>query len=193
MNDTKWSFEYETLAIKEKRRVDDLEFLLKVVRNELVMLLGLNLLPLEDPETGLLRRPGENEFVPLSIMTAREGFVEAFLSRNEEFMQQEKAAEDLEKEAKSGESEMMSADELDKFMQEDITFLDNPEELNKYAAWTTPESQWVQNNVVKKLDDEVEEKKEERPKLLTVKIESEPDSSEKVVSKSKRRVVIAPG
>jgi hypothetical protein len=187
MNDTRWAFEYETLRLKETRRSEEVGTIFKAGRRELINLLGLNMMPLEDPETHLLRRPGENDYIPLAVMTAREGMVEAFIQKNEELMQQEQAAKDLELEETTGKAEMMSSEELDDFMKEDIVFLDDPEELKKRAVMASPETKWLTNNVVKTLEDE--KKIKEDKDAMKVAVQSEAVELAPV-SKSKRRVVI---
>lgn len=189
MTETAWVFEYETLKIKEEKKADELGVIFKAVRQELINILGLNLMPMED-EDGKLRRAKENEYIPMSIMTAREGFVEAFIQRNEELTNVEKAEQQLEEEEKTGKSEMMSEDELDDFLQEDITFLDDPEELAKYAVRTSPDTQWINNNIVVPLETEAEIKKskEEVPMKVSIKSES---VNERIVPKSKRHVTVS--
>lgn len=189
MNETCWAFECETLRLKEERRADELGMIFKAVRRELINLLGLNMMPFEDQETGRLRRAGEDEYVPLAVLTAREGMVEAFIQKNEEYEQQEKAAKDVEFEEQTGQTEMLSPEELDEFMGQDLVFLDDPEELKRRAALAAPETKWVSANVVKALEAEKEAKNNKDAMKVTVQ-------SEKVevaqVSKSKRRVVITP-
>lgn len=189
MNETKWMFEYEVLKIKEERKAEDIGTMFKAIRKELLNILGLNLMPMED-ENGLLRRPDENEYIPLAVMTAREGFIEAFVQRNDDLRQQEEAAKELENEETLGVSESMSEEELDEFMKDDIVFLDDPVELQKYAIRMAPETQWINNNVIKPLEEEkkVILEKEEAPMKISIK--SEP-VDERPVSKSKRRVVVS--
>jgi hypothetical protein len=161
----------------------------KAVRKELLNILGLNLMPMED-ENGLLRRPDENEYIPLAVMTAREGFIEAFVQRNDDLKQQEEAAKDLENEEVLGKSDAMSEEELDEFMKDEVIFLDDPEELRKYAIRSAPETQWINKNVIKPLEEEkkVILEKEETPMKISIKAEP---VDERPISKSKRRVVVS--
>jgi hypothetical protein len=190
MNETKWMFEYEVLRLKEERRAEEVGTMFKAIRKELLNILGLNLMPMEDAETGLLRRPNEFEYIPLAVMTAREGFIEAFVQRTDDLKQQEEAAKDLENEEVLGKSEAMSEEELDDFMKDDIVFLDDPVELQKYAVRSAPETKWINDNVVKPLVEEakVKEEKEEAPMKISIK--SEP-VDERPVSRSKRRVTVS--
>jgi hypothetical protein len=189
MNETKWMFEYEVLRMKEERRAEEVGTMFKAIRKELLNILGLNLMPMED-ENGLLRRPDENEYIPLAVMTAREGFIEAFVQRNDDLKQQEEAAKDLEKEETLGMSDAMSEEELDEFMKDDIVFLDDPEELQKYAVRSSPETKWINSNVIKPLEEEkkVILEKEEVPMKISIKAEP---VDERPVSRSKRRVVVS--
>ncbi len=182
-------FEYEVLRIKEERRAEEVGTMFKAIRKELLNILGLNLMPMED-ENGLLRRPDENEYIPLAVMTAREGFIEAFVQRNDDLRQQEEAAKELENEETLGVSESMSEEELDEFMKDEVVFLDDPEELKKYAIRSAPETQWINKNVIKPLEEEkkVILEKEEAP--MKISIQAEP-VDERPVSKSKRRVVVS--
>ena len=182
-------FEYEVLRIKEERRSDEVGTMFKAIRKELLNILGLNLMPMED-ENGLLRRPDENEYIPLAVMTAREGFIEAFVQRNDDLKQQEEAAKDLEKEETLGVSDAMSEEELEEFMRDEVVFLDDPAELQKYAVRSSPETKWINENVVKPLAEEkkVILEKEEAP--MKISIQSEP-VDERPVAKSKRRVTVS--
>lgn len=189
MNETKWMFEYEVLRMKEERRAEEVGTMFKAIRKELLNILGLNLMPMED-ENGLLRRPDENEYIPLAVMTAREGFIEAFVQRNDDLKQQEEAAKDLENEETLGVSDAMSEEELDEFMKDEVVFLDDPAELQKYAVRSSPETKWINNNVIKPLEEEkkVILEKEEAPMKISIK--SEP-VDERPVAKSKRRVTVS--
>lgn len=189
MTDTAWSFEYETLVLREERRVEEVGTLFKAVRKELMNLLGLNLMPMED-EDGKLRRPTEYEYIPLAVMTAREGFVEAFLQRNEELSQMEEVEKDLEKEEQTGKSDVLTPEELDDFMHEDITFLDDPEELQRQAVLASPGTKWINKNIVKPLETEAKVAKEKDETPMKVSIQSEP-VAERPISKSKRRVTVS--
>ncbi len=189
MNETKWMFEYEVLRMKEERRAEEVGTLFKAIRKELLNILGLNLMPMED-EDGLLRRPTENEYIPLAVMTAREGFIEAFVQRNDDLRQQEEAAKDLENEEVLGKSEAMSEEELDEFMKDDIVFLDDPEELKKYAVRAAPETKWLNENVVKPLAEEAKVKQEKEEVPMKISIKAEP-VDERPIAKSKRRVTVS--
>lgn len=194
MNDTCWAFEHELLKLKEERRAEEFSSVFKAARRELINLLGLNMLPLEDPETGLLRRPAENEYIPLAVMTARDPMIEALVKKNDEYMQQEQAAKELKEEEATGKSEMMSPEELDAFMGEDIVFVDDPEELKRKAALAAPETKWMNDHVVKVLETEREVKAEKEAKhdKDTMKVTLQSEKVEMIpVSRSKRRVVIS--
>ncbi|MFA5163907.1 MAG: hypothetical protein WC441_05330, partial [Patescibacteria group bacterium] len=190
MNETKWMFEYEVLRMKEERRAEEVGTMFKAIRKELLNILGLNLMPMEDSETGLLRRPDENEYIPLAVMTAREGFIEAFVQRNDDLKQQEEAAKDLEGEETLGVSESLSEEELDEFMKDEVIFLDDPVELQKYAVRSAPETKWLNENVVKPLAEEAKVKQEKEEAPMKISIQSEP-VDERPVAKSKRRVTVS--
>jgi hypothetical protein len=187
MNETKWALEYETLKLKEKRKADEFGEIYKAVRREIINLLGLNIMPLEDSETGLLRRPNENEYTPMVIFTAREGIVEAFIQKNDELRSQEEVEKELEEESVKESDKPLSPEELDDFFKDDIVFLDDPEELKKRAVRMSPETAWLNKNVIQVLEDEKEVKKSKEPMKISVQSE---EVELAPVAKSKRKVFI---
>lgn len=130
--------------MQEEQKYEDIVNLFKAVRTGLITILGLDIMPIED-EDGRLRRPKENEYMPLSMMIANESIMNLLSERTEALKTQDDVDDAVERD------EDLSVEELDSFIQEDIVFLDDPEELKKRLAMAAPESKWVAKNVIKPL------------------------------------------
>lgn len=151
MNPTKWLFEYEALCMQEEQKYEDVVNLYKATRTGLINILGLDLLPIEG-EDGKLRRMKDGEFIPLSMLIAREDIMTLLSERLEDL----KTSEEVDKEIES-EIEEMTSEELEGFIKEDIVFLDDPEEMKRRLAMASPESKWVLKTVIKPLPVSAEE------------------------------------
>ena len=172
MNDTQWLFELEGLYAKEEDRYEELRAISKFIKQSVVEMLGLNLMPIEeeipfeerDPELEgaiggdsairRLRAPNENEIIPLSILMGREEIIAEIIKRQQELHTQEELDSKLEK----GDLVQMTPDELEEFMFEDrddgdIAFLDDPELFEKRARWNSEEMQRMNSLLVKPMED----------------------------------------
>jgi len=148
MNDTRWVHEIESLSIAEEEKAEEISTIARMVRQSLINLFGLNLMPLEDPETKKLVRMSEGEFVPLVVFTGREEIMKVASERQVDLQEQDKAEGDLDKEAR-GEEVPMTPEELDEFMKGDVEFEDDWETLEKRAVWNSPETKkFLENNVL---------------------------------------------
>ena len=150
MNSTQVLAELEHLHIEKERREDELLIIGKFVRNAMVNMLGLNLMPIEDPETGLFRRPNENEIIPLVAMIGNSELLKVMSERHDALLEQEK----LEEEGiPVGEDiQEMSPEELDDYLNEDLQFVSD-EELEKRLVWNDPHTQNLIKQVVKIRED----------------------------------------
>ena len=155
MNDTQWLCELEGLYMLEEERYEEIKLLSKLTKKALVDLLGLNLMPVEEEipieERDVeyvgaigeekvyrkLRQPEEHEVIPLSILMGREEIVAEIIKRQKELHDQEELDE---KEAK-GDLVHMSPEELDKFMEGDMVFPDDPKEAQRKMIWESEEFQ----------------------------------------------------
>ena len=174
MNDTQWLFELEAMNLQDKERYDDLKLMSEVVKKQVISMLGLNLLPVEDEETGLLRQPKEHECLPLALLMGREEVVMAIKERQEAFRVQEEVRSQLqesgeslgssESENKSGVVEM-SPEELEEFMKDegDAEFENAPEEVYKALNWGGKGTQFFLENLVLAKEDLGDDPLEEKP------------------------------
>jgi hypothetical protein len=155
MNETQWVFELETLNLSEERRYDDLALMAKAAKSTAIQLLGLNILPVEDEETGLLRMREYHEVVPLLAAVCREEIAKEIKDRIEDMAAQDLAQAEIEQEAAGGPA-VMTADAMDDFMDSDIEFMDDAE-VKRRTIVNSPEYEYVSSNIVKNLG-EVEKK-----------------------------------
>lgn len=163
MNDTQWVFELEAMNLQDKERYDDIRMLSEITKKQIISMLGLNLLPVEDEKTGLLRQPEEHECLPLAIMLGRDDILAAIKERQEQYHTQEEVREQLEaSDALRGPSEKpdtgvveMTPEELDEFMQDegDVEFENAPEDLLKSMKWGGRGTQMLLENLVLSKDD----------------------------------------
>ena len=146
MNDTRWVHEIESLNIAEEERIEEVSTIARMVRQSLINLFGLNILPLEDPETNKLVRMEEGEYVPLVVFTGKEELLKLVAERNQDLQNQEQVEQELELE-ESGEADPMTLEEMEDFMDDgDVVFDENWE---KAAMWKAPETQkFLENNVL---------------------------------------------
>ena len=163
MNDTQWVFELEAMNLQDKERYDDLRLLADIVKKQVINMLGLNLLPVEDETTHLLRQPEENECLPLAVMVGRDDILMAIKQRQEEYQTQEKVREQLAASdvlQDTGESVdtgvvEMTPEELDAFMEDegDVEFENAPEDFLKTMQWGGRGTQMMLENLVLLKDD----------------------------------------
>lgn len=164
MNDTQWVFELESMNLEDEEKLGRANDIAEIIREEVLSLLGLNLMPVEDEKTGLLRRPEPEECVPLALAIGRDDFCQMVLEKRQEFATQETERLKLEQESvrsyagpvpdEDGFVEM-TADELDEFMKSDsdIEFENTPEEVQQLLNWGSQETQLYLENLVLNKDD----------------------------------------
>lgn len=188
MNETRWLFEVESLrSFKERSDQEKLDAI-QYIKKSVINILGLNLMPIQDEKTGLLRRPEDDEIYPLVAAMGREDFIKALAERYEEMTIQEDVKEELDTEMTG--LDKMDVDELDEFIG-DIEFVDDPEASRKKSVWHSETTQnYIKSNVLpleEKIDDF-----SEFEKMFGIKVKDE--SLHNVVGdggfKRKRRIVI---
>lgn len=173
MNDTQWVFELEAMNLQDKERYDELRMLSDITKKQIISMLGLNLLPVEDEKTGLLRQPEEHECLPLAVMLGRDDILAAIKQRQDEYRTQEEVREQLEvsdvltgsgKREDTGVVEM-SPDELEEFMNDegDVEFENAPEDFLKSMKWGGRDTQTLLENLVLSKDDLGDDPLEELP------------------------------
>lgn len=170
MNDTQWLMEAESLFLEEEKKYKELGLIAEVVKKTLATYLGLNIMPVQDEETGLYREPEDHEIIPLSVLCGRPEILEGVINKRKEMMVQEEIGE----ESKSGAFEELTPEELDETMS-DIDFLSDPIDMEKVLAWNSPASKYVQENIVEIVDKAI---KVEKPESSRIKIETDGVSHE---------------
>lgn len=163
MNDTQWVFELEAMNLQDVERLDDLRVLSKIVRHQVVTMLGLNILPVEDEETHLLREPEDSECLPLVAFIGREDILTAIKQKRDEYENQQvvqaqlRASDPLRGPGKKVDTGVveMSPEELEQFMNDegDIEFENAPEDLLKAMRWGDKGSQMLLENLVLSKED----------------------------------------
>lgn len=164
MNDTQWVFELESMNLEDEEKLKQAGELTELIREGIAAMLGLNLMPVEDEKTKLLRRPTPDEYIPLALAIGRDEFIEMVMSKRDEFATQERERMKLEYEMAHpdyvkipGEQEFveMTPEELDEFMQSssDVEFENTPEEVRQLLSWGSTETQLYLENLVLNKDD----------------------------------------
>lgn len=157
MNDTQWVFEMEALNKEDSERYEDIRMMAEVAKDQFVSALGLNLCPIEDPVTGLLRMPESHEIMPLAVMTGRDDVLGMIKERHEDFINQEEVRAQLAQEGEDYDDGIveLSPEELQQFMEDegDVEFDSTPEELKKSMGWGDGLTQAYLENLVLNKDD----------------------------------------
>jgi len=161
MNDTQWVFELEAMNVQEKQHYDDIRMISENVRRQVISMLGLNLLPVEDPETKLLRPPEDHECLPLVALIGRDDALQTIKTRQDEYQVQREVQKQLEASSPIRGSKKdtgvveLSPEELETFMQDegDVEFENAPEDILKAMKWGGKESQMLLESLVLSKDD----------------------------------------
>jgi len=163
MNDTQWVFELEAMNKEDLDRYKDIELMADIVKDQVVSMLGLNLCPVEDEETGLLRMPTPDEIMPLSVMTGRDDVLSMIKDRTEQLHTQQEVAGQLAASGQVGDDGRpvdtgvveMTPDELEAFMEDDgdVECDSTPEELQRMMSWGGRDNQALLESLVLNKDD----------------------------------------
>jgi hypothetical protein len=166
MNDTQWLFSMESANYEESLRQKEKAEWYESMRQQVAYMLGLRVLPVEDPETHLLRWPTLEESVPLSMIVGREDFVQKVIQSQKEMLDQEVALRQVRGEITddevlgvsvdmSGSMPEMTPEELQAFMEDegDVEFESNPDELSQTLAWAQGNNKLALENLVMNLED----------------------------------------
>jgi len=175
MNPTQWLMELESIAVLDERKYDDISALFKVARRNIIDLLGLNLMPVEhtiESDSGeqlvMLRRPEDHEVIPLAILCGNEAILKEISDKNSEMVEQE----NIDQKEREGTVKVMTPEELDEFIQGDLEFPSDPEQLEKVLKWKSEENQMMLKSMVQPLS-----KKDDHLKTF---IGGRPDRTSKV-------------
>ncbi len=173
MNDTQWLYEIECTNMQEEARYEELKDITKAIKMEVQSMLGLNINPVEDPKTGLLRLPDENEYTPLLMVTGPAEYLKSVGERIEQYRVQEQVHADLQSEVDgvptsttSGVSEQgaigdiayedVTVEDLEAFMDEassDAEFENTPEELERMEGWDSTSNRFMADHMVLSKED----------------------------------------
>jgi hypothetical protein len=166
MNSTQWLFELESLYAEEEKKIKDFAETYKAIKKDLINMLGLNIMPIEEEVyiegTGenviKFRRAKDEEYIPMSVFTCNEGLLSELLRKNKELLDQEKADDFCE-------SDDMTVEELEDYVNEGIPeFLDDQDKLDKYLVWNSPKTKKLLDTLVTPISDDVEENLSENTK-----------------------------
>lgn len=156
MNETQILWELENVREMDREKYEEFINIGKIVRQSVINVLGLNLMPIEDEE-GNLRRMREGEFMPLMMGVGQPELLKSIVEKMQELDVIEKEAENIELETDPGYEgdRPMTPEELDSFMSGgDIEFVDDPEEFEKYVAWNSVEAHKIRESLIKPLEDD---------------------------------------
>jgi len=186
MNGTQWFFENESINIEEERKYDDLALVARAAKKAVIQLLGLNILPIEDEDTGKLRMREDHEIIPLLPAICREDVAKELIEKFTDMQAQDLAMDQIQEEKNIGSE--MSAEEFDDFMDSDLEFIDE-DEVKRLSIIKSPEYKYISKNIIDKMSKEdkanfkqlfgdnpninFETAKEVLPKPKSVKIEPE--------------------
>lgn len=155
MNETQWMYEHEVLSIEEEHKYEDMALVANAAKKAVINMLGLNLVPIKDEDTGLLRMREDHEIVPLMMFICREDMAMEIKEKYEDMEAQELALAQVEDELKN-DSEV-TADSFDDFMDSDLEFIDD-NEAARLAVINSPEHKFISDKVVNKIEGENENK-----------------------------------
>jgi hypothetical protein len=149
LNETQLFLEVEAINLEEERKYEDLGLIAKAAKKAIINLLGLNLLPIEDSETKLLRMPEDHEILPLIMFIGHEGILKGLSEKVQDLEAQELALKQVEEEKKSGKEEI-STDEFLDFMESDLEFVDE-KEIKRLSVINSPGYEYLAKNVVNEI------------------------------------------
>jgi hypothetical protein len=171
MNPVRWAFEIEAQDIAETHRVEEYKAIFDIVRDSLISVLGVNLMPVEN-EDGSYRQPKDYEFIPLAFWMGREEIIKEVVARQKAYFDQENAVASL----KDSKYEL-TPEELDDMLDGDISFEDGSgtywnsvetKALRDQLIEIVPDKSIKKSRVVVETDEEVA-----MPTTKKIKIESD--------------------
>ena len=94
LNSVQLDFEYEGYIKASETRVEDRIETYKLVKSTLIQLLGLNLMPVLDDQTGRLRLPDDGEIMPLSMIIANDAMLKEMTEKLQQYSEEQKVLEE---------------------------------------------------------------------------------------------------
>jgi hypothetical protein len=187
MNETQWLFEHESINIEDERKYEELALMAGAAKKAVIHMLGLNVLPIQDEETGRLRMREDHEIVPLLPTICREGIAAVLAESINDMNAQDEALAQIEEAEISGSD--MSVDEFLEFMDGgDMQTLDSAE-VQRLAVVNSPEYSYISDNIVKRMSDK---DKKEFEELFGVAPEQSVGALKEVASTLSKTVKIDP-
>lgn len=154
LNETQLFFEAESINIEAEKKYEDMALVARAAKKAVISLLGLNIMPVEDSVTGLLRMPEDHEVIPLIAAIGHEGILKEVKQRFEDMEAQDLALDQVDKEKELGEE--VATDDFLEFMDSDLEFIDDAE-VNRLAVVNSPEYNYISKNIVQKMGDKEKE------------------------------------
>lgn len=150
MNDSRWIFEWEGLLLTEEEKREEFIDLFELFKKSIINILGLDITPVLDEETGMLRRPNKDEFLPLSVLCGRKEIVNEMSTKISDMIEQE------ENPPSNTIGSLEELEELERSQLDDgdIEFSDDPEALRKFLAWNSQEAKYIRKHVIETIPDE---------------------------------------
>lgn len=148
------------MNLEDERKFEQMRTVTTMVKDGVINLFGLNAMPVEDEETGLLRQMESGEFIPLSLMMGRDDAIAMIMEKQQEYIDQERERAALMSEGiqtgvpREDMANEMTPDELDEFMNvNEPQFENTPEEIRQMMSWGGNETQFYLENLVLNKDD----------------------------------------
>lgn len=176
LNETQLFFEAESIYIEAEQKYDDMALVARAAKKAVINLLGLNIMPVEDSVTGLLRMPEDHEVIPLIAAIGHEGILKEVQQRFEDMQAQDLALDQLDKEKELGEE--AATDDFLEFMDSDLDFIGGDAEVNRLAVVNSPEYNYISKNIVRKMGDK---EKEGFKKLFGLEPDINPEDIQKIL------------
>jgi len=160
-----WILGAEVVKRREERRGKEIEEMAlcaaTVLKDILVGVLGLSLMPRQDEETGMLAKPKSDEFTPMSLLVAHPEYLSELMDKMEAYKNQVESVGDQMK-------------PVDAPVEEDLAFLD---ELDSELGHTGKSGQQL-----------VWESKETQETLAQLVIPSEPPPPDEMMKDEEKPV-----
>ena len=165
MTELQWAAEMAQYEVSHNTKYEEIEQIFESAKAVLASYLGLNIVPVQDEQTGLYRMPDTNEIMPLSFFVARRELLQD-VSEKLEALENQETLNVIDGEVTLDED--MTPEELDAMFESDLDFFDDEESLRKFVGWESPEAQQLRKQLIEIVDETTLEKEleslEDRPK-----------------------------
>lgn len=142
MNTPRWLFEAYQIRLEDEEKVKLMgmvsEQAVRALKNILVGVLGLNVMPIEepdpsDPDKMILRWQKDGEFIPMLLGVGRPDFLKTAYERIDELRMKENVAN--------------ATSEIDGYSEDDLDFFDELPADAQQAFWNDPLTKAVRDNL----------------------------------------------